>query len=84
MATLTVDNTFLRERYLRQEARGEVTAAEVAARCDWETKGKPDSSRVRRVLGVAAEAGEYRTQLSEESALLLCRALHIDPWEVGL
>jgi len=85
----SVSNAILREKFQRQERLGEVTAAEVAGRCGWESKEKsgrkkPDSSRVNRTLGIVAEAGEFRTEVTEDSAILLCRALHVDPWEVGL
>lgn len=84
-----VDNTLLREKYLRLEKIGEINAAEVASRCGWETKlksggTKPDSSRVNRTLGITAESGVHRTEVTEDAAVLLCRALHVDPWEVGL
>lgn len=86
----TISNEFLREKFLRMEKIGEVTAAEVASRCKWESpekktgRRKPDSSRVNRTLGIVPEAGEFRTEVTEEAAELLCRALHVDPWEVGL
>lgn len=85
-----ISNELLREKFLRQEKIGEVTAAEVAGRCGWEApekktgRMKPDSSRVNRTLGVVAENGTFRTEITEESAVLLARALHLDPWEVGL
>lgn len=86
---MSIDNTLLRERFQRLEKIGEVNAAEVASRCGWETtnkagRRKPDSSRVVRALGLTPDNGKVRTEVTEEGAELLCRALHLDPWEVGL
>ena len=81
----------MREKFLLLESRGEVTATEVANRCGWAAlqkngKRKPDGSRVNRALGITKESDGhgYRKEISEDVAILLCRALHADPWEVGL
>lgn len=85
-----VPNALLRERFRKLEAREGLTLADVAQRIGWETrerrtgKLKPDSSRVARSLGLVAEGGEYRAELTENNAVAIARALHLDPWEIGL
>jgi hypothetical protein len=84
-----LDNSSFRDAFQRQERHG-LSLREVAIRCDWWThdkkKGikKPDSSRVARALGLTKTAGVLREHCSIREAERLCRALHLDPWEVGL
>jgi len=67
-----------------------LTASEVCHRLGWLCKGDTaaDTSRLTRALGLAEHQGRgrsYRAQrISVERAALICRALNVDPWEVGL
>lgn len=85
-----VSNALLRERFQKLEAREGLTLADVAQRIGWETRDrrtgrlKPDSSRVAKSLGLVATNGEHRTELTENNAVTIGRALHLDPWEIGL
>jgi hypothetical protein len=69
-----------------------VPVATVARRLGWlEPRGRPDSKRVSRTLGLIAythgpsrkgpRVGEFVTP---ETAEALCEALNVDPREVGL
>ena len=76
------DNAIFRERFYKLEREESLTLAEVAIRCGWGTDTKPDSSRVARQLGINKDCGEYRTEVTQQTAECLCKALHIDPYEV--
>lgn len=85
-----IPNKPFREKYKLLEQREDLTLAEVAYRVGWVArdsrngKEKPDSSRVARTLGMVKEQGQFRQGMSVDNASLLCKALHIDPWEVGI
>lgn len=83
----------LRDRFVKLLKSGEITANEVAIRCNWirSDTNAPDTTRVRRALGLKeslARGGETRkrvqTQLRYETAVLLAEALHMDPHEAGI
>lgn len=80
------DNTPFRERFLELEAKEGLSLGEVAARCEWtQMKGgkeRCDSSRVARQLGLAKDSGRYRDTITQENALVMCKALHIDPVDI--
>lgn len=80
------DNTPFRERFQLLEEKEGLTLGEVAARCGWvqmkNGKERCDSSRVARQLGMVVDAGKIRTHVTEENAVLLCKALHIDPCDI--
>lgn len=80
------DNTPFRERFRELEEKEGLSLGEVAARCGWvqvtEERERCDSSRVARQLGLSKDSGKYRTQITQENALLLCKALHIDPVDI--
>lgn len=89
-----VSNRRLREAFLEEQRAGRVDAALVAIRMGWENSGRwgkaPDTTRVRRRLGLTPETakgqgkGQYRRYLEREKAEQLCRAIGLDPHEVGL
>lgn len=85
-----VSNKYLRARYEHLAEKENLTLADVALRCDWETNDKrtnslkPDSSRVGRKLGLVKDGGVYKTEVDEGDALKLCRAMHLDPMDIGL
>lgn len=84
---IKVSNTPLRERYLFLQKTEGLTLADVAVRCGWivgKKKREPDSSRVGRNLGINQDEGRLRTEIDEEMAIVLCRALELEPWEVDL
>jgi hypothetical protein len=86
MSRGTVPNELLRERFL---ASG-MTPSEVAIAAGWESRGRPDSSRVAVALGLRPSTGGrgfHRgicKKLEEDTALELGRALGLDPFEIGL
>ncbi|MCP9491552.1 MAG: hypothetical protein MSC31_17005 [Solirubrobacteraceae bacterium MAG38_C4-C5] len=66
-----------------------LTASLAAERIGYFLDGRPDTTRLRRRLGVADQddkAGGQRRQraVSYDTALTLCTALGVDPVEVGL
>lgn len=87
-----VPNAPLRAAFERDP---DLTLEEVAERIGWRRKERSrgkvyihgDTSRVRRALGYASSNG--RTESDQEfvtlrTAELLCRALHVDPVDVGI
>jgi hypothetical protein len=90
VAKALIPNQPFRERFKLLEEREGLTLAEVAYRVGWVAKDsrngneKPDSSRVARTLGMVQENGRSRDAVSYDNAVLLCDALHIDYWEVGV
>lgn len=80
-----VDNTVLREAFLRSD----MSAAAVATCCGWvKPGGRGDGTHVLRLLGVKSySSGRYvcqRRTLSYDDAVLVTRALGLDPVEVGV
>ena len=86
-----------RERFLKWEEQERITAHELAEWMDWyalKANGsgrkmrKPDTDRVRRVLGIVATTNrgqrKVQTTVSHETAVKLCEHLALDFWEVGL
>ena len=67
----------LREAFLRSE----LTPSDVARRVGYERGGRPDTLRVRRVLGLTDEP---KSAVNYDVAMLLVRALDIDPASVGV
>lgn len=80
------ENEPLRKRYQELEAREGLTLGDVAVRCNWVSpKGKPDSTRVARQLGIVGERGQPpKEHTTVEYALKMCAALHLDPLDIGL
>lgn len=78
-----IDNTPLREAF---EASS-LLAGELAVRLDWLERGRPDSSRVKRALGVTQDVTRgkltYRRLIDPEVAALMADAMGLMPWEVG-
>lgn len=78
-----VDNAPLRQAY--EDSALSVT--EVAERCGWLQRGTADTSRVKRVLGIAPESSNgrryFRREVRSDTAALVAGALGLDPWEVG-
>lgn len=62
-----------------------LTASEVARRLGWEWNGRPDTTRVRRRLGLVANSETGRcSHVWYRTAVDLARALDVDPFEVGV
>jgi hypothetical protein len=61
--------------------RSGLSITEVARRLDWTC---PDQDRAGRTLGLHRDHGKYRQRLCHHTALALCKALDIDPVDVGL
>jgi hypothetical protein len=85
-----VPNHELRQAFDELEVKQGLSLGEVAARMGWMTKDKGtgklkgDSSRVARVLGKVKDGAKARTEINEAYAIALCRAMHVDPIDVGL
>lgn len=61
------------------------TAADIARRLDWTTKGGgADGPRLTRTLGLRPDGASYRQKLTYDMAERLAEALGLDLWEVGL
>jgi transposase len=78
-----VANAFLRERYLREHARG-LTANELGRRAGLTGPcGKVDNTHIQRLLGLKPMPGHgTRAAIPLDVALALGRALGLDPHEV--
>jgi hypothetical protein len=81
----------LRDYYLRGVERGEFTAVDIAQRLGWVSRnGYGDSTRVQRALGVMPESNgrsrqpRFREHMRYDMAAKLCRALGMDPVDVGI
>ena len=67
----------------------EELAAQLADFCGWTVHRadgtvRPDSSRVLRVVGLRTDRGRYRRHIAHDTAAVLCRAMGLDPFEVGI
>lgn len=60
--------------------RSGLTLTEVARRLGWT---RPDQPRIGRALGYHRDHGRLRQQVTYETAVQLCRAIGIDPVDVG-
>lgn len=92
MAELVPNEPF-RKRFIRLQEVEDLSLAEVAVRIGWinppnkkNPEGVADTTRVARLLGLKGQGknGEARQRISHENAEKLCRALHLDPFEVGI
>lgn len=83
-----VPNEALRKRFEHLNGQGYLTTTDLAKELQWTSSGKWDTSRVRRVLGLATwkrRGGERRQDfVTYEQAVRLCRALDMDPYEAGV
>lgn len=69
-------------------------AIAIAIRLGWFSRGRPDGDRVRRTIGLKAQANgqrngkhyppAHRQRIRRRTALQLCEAMGLDPAEVGL
>lgn len=76
-----VPNAELRDAAKRAIAEGRLTWSDLAR----EVGGSADGTRVKRMLGVAAQSdGSCQTSIRDETAAVLCRALDIYPRDIGL
>lgn len=83
----TVPTAPFRERYYKLHQRGEINSDVVAERLEWyDSKGKPEGSRVLRSLGIAKDKRGLKEskRLDYRNAVRFCRALDLDPFEVGI
>lgn len=70
------------------EKRGE-SLSMLARRIGWVSRrGQPQTSRVARALGLMPDSdvapGHHRARIKYETAVTLCRALDLDPVDVGV
>lgn len=63
-----------------------LTYSEICARAGWlRPSGAPDTDRLRRCLGEKlTDKGNFREEINAPTALAIARAIHVDPWEIGL
>lgn len=81
-----------RQRFEELREKEELSLSEVAYRVGWINRpskkypeGVPDTTRVARVLGILPDqSGKLRIRISYENAARFCRALHIDPIDIGV
>jgi hypothetical protein len=81
----TVDSTPLRDAF----ERSGLSASELCVRLNWRQRcGKPDTSRLKRALGLMPMWSGGRAACSAriglDRAALIADALNLDPREVGL
>lgn len=84
-----VANEPLRRAYLELAADEKVDASKVARRLGWMDRGRPDQGRVRRALGLAEHQSKgghksLRKMISFDIAGAMCRAMGLDPIDVGI
>lgn len=86
-------NDSIREAVMHSMRRDpDLSFGEIATRCGWTTRGHGgDTTRVERLLGMRLYSDRklragvaYRQSISEADAILILRAIHVAPWEVGL
>ena len=90
-----VDLEPLRARFLELESNNLMSRTELARALGWYREPSsgnqrshryhglvPDTGRVTRVLGL--KSGHPKRQVSYDNAVRLCRALHLDPVDVGV
>lgn len=68
---LTFEEIGMRAGYFNSHVRADGTKA-------------GDSSQVQRALGLKPDGGACRVSITEEAAVRIARAIHLDPWEIGL
>lgn len=86
-----------RERFVKWEEQERITAQDLAIWMDWyawKRNGcgrkmyKPDTDRVRRVLGLVAVTDRghrhFQETVQHDTAVKLCEHLALDHWDVGL
>lgn len=75
----------LREAYLRAVANGETEHA-IASRMGWvHSNGHGDVRRLKRTLGLMPQGKGYtNTRMAYHNAVLLAKALNLDPVDVGV
>ena len=64
-------------------------AGRIAGFCGWvvhraDGTVRPDTSRVLRVVGLRTDKGRYRKRITLDAAAVLCCAMDLDPYEVGI
>lgn len=76
-----VPNTALREA-VQRVTRYEMSRGELCRKIGW-TKGH--TTNLARALGeVPHQRGNYLPTIAEDLAVRILRAIHVDPWEVGI
>lgn len=78
-----------RERYLELEAKGQITAEQLAIRLGYDRNGPPDRRQALRAVGmVSYPDGKYGKRIKQSTridfGLRLAEVLGLDPHEVGL
>jgi hypothetical protein len=61
--------------------RSGLTITEVARRLGWT---RPDQDRAGKALGLHRDHGTYHSKLCYSTAMELCKALGVDPIDVGM
>lgn len=84
-----VSNAPFRERFIFLRDAGEITSGDVARELGWtlppKKRGRLDTTRVRRVLGLTMTSdGAPQRTVSVKTATALAAALGMDPVEVGI
>ncbi len=72
--------------------RSDISLRTVAERCGWmrsatergRTVRRGDDGRARRVLGMMPDHGGYQRQMTYEMAVRLCRAMDLEPVDMGV
>lgn len=79
-----IPNARIREAVEAKLSKG-LTVSDIAFILGWTNKGRPDGSRVKRVLGMMAVSnGGIKEEIPEELGVAILRAIGLDPWEVGI
>lgn len=83
-----IPNRVLRDEILFKLQGKEITMGEIARRLGWFRPPQPDTSRLRRTLGIAREGSHgrniYRETINEQTFREICKAANLDPQDVEL
>jgi hypothetical protein len=86
-----IPNARLRRALTEATATGGLTVTQIAQRMGLVTDGKPDTSRVKRMVGLmplqsagAGKPGKISNTIRYRDAVALCRALGRDPHELDI
>jgi hypothetical protein len=93
-----IDNTLLREAFLRSGLTGTEVARRIGWTCQMSKRSRdgaklwrwdaPDGARVRKALGLVDDVNgrgwrSRRTMIDAEAAALMAEAIGVAPWSVG-
>lgn len=92
----TIPVEVIRDAVLGAMARDpDLSFTEIAVRLGWVIKSRnqsrprdpeehPDIIRLQRLLGLKGRCGKFHETIKTEKAAEIARAVHIDPWEIGV